>query len=269
MEANRLGDDETLTATVALTLSGVRVEAEITVPTRPVELHDLLPILHSLADTLVEVAVIQDARAGYAVSCSAGCGACCRQLVPVTEPEAIRLYQVIQALPGPRRLAVLDRFADAQERLSAAGLWDTLTDPERFNTLDLEPSALGLPYFAVGLACPFLDDERCSIHPERPLACREYLVSSPPAHCASLSAEGLRGVPLPARLSSAVHRLTQGSEDSGATVPSGRWIPLVAVPEWVESHPTGQPLRPGPAWIGDLFSNLTGQDVPPAPDPSG
>ncbi|MEZ5279133.1 MAG: hypothetical protein R2770_01565 [Acidimicrobiales bacterium] len=34
------------------------------------------------------------------------------------------------------------------------------------------------------VACPLLDDGVCSIRPDRPLACREYLVTSDPKHCA-------------------------------------------------------------------------------------
>jgi hypothetical protein len=33
-------------------------------------------------------------------------------------------------------------------------------------------------YFLQGVACPFLEAESCGIHPDRPLACREYLVTS-------------------------------------------------------------------------------------------
>jgi Fe-S-cluster containining protein len=34
------------------------------------------------------------------------------------------------------------------------------------------------------MPCPFLEDESCSIHPDRPLVCREYLVTSPAELCA-------------------------------------------------------------------------------------
>ena len=41
-------------------------------------------------------------------------------------------------------------------------------------------------YFDAGVACPLLVDGRCSVRSVRPLACREYLVTSDPRHCATL-----------------------------------------------------------------------------------
>ena len=46
-----------------------------------------------------------------------------------------------------------------------------------------ERTELAYEYFKHGIACPFLEDESCSIHPDRPMACREYLVSSPAENC--------------------------------------------------------------------------------------
>ena len=49
------------------------------------------------------------AARGEAISCKAGCGACCRQLVPVSETEAHHLRDVVEAMPEPRRAAVTAR----------------------------------------------------------------------------------------------------------------------------------------------------------------
>ena len=35
----------------------------------------------------------------------------------------------------------------------------------------------------MGLACPFLVEDACSIHSERPLVCREHLAISPREYC--------------------------------------------------------------------------------------
>jgi Fe-S-cluster containining protein len=56
--------------------------------------------------------------------------------------------------------------------------------------------ALGLDYFRLGIACPFLEDESCSIHPYRPSACREYLVTSPAENCARVGELSVQGVPV-------------------------------------------------------------------------
>jgi hypothetical protein len=62
---------------------------------------------------------------------------------------------------------------------------------------DSQFDELGHLYFEPAIACPFLEDESCSIHPDRPLACREYLVSSPASACAHPSPESIERVDLP------------------------------------------------------------------------
>ena len=61
------------------------------------------------------------------VSCKKGCAACCRMLVPVSAPEAFALKEMVHALPEPRRLAILNKIAEARTRLAETGLLARLT----------------------------------------------------------------------------------------------------------------------------------------------
>lgn len=45
----------------------------------------------------------QAAAGGRVVSCRKGCGACCRQLVPLAWSEAYQPGELVNALPEPRR----------------------------------------------------------------------------------------------------------------------------------------------------------------------
>jgi hypothetical protein len=114
-----------------------------------------------------------------------------------------------------------------------------------------------MSYFRLGIPCPFLERESCSIHADRPLACREYLVTSAAENCASPTRDTVECVPMPVRLSGALGRLA-----SSAVAEETAWVPLVLAPEWAESHPDASPARPGPEWVSLLFRELTGKDVP-------
>ena len=84
-------------------------------------------------------------------------------------------------MPEPRRTEVRARFADAVAKIEAAGL---LPEARAFDSLpDEQYLALHPRYFALQIACPFLEDESCSIYSQRPLVCREYLVTSPAEYC--------------------------------------------------------------------------------------
>jgi Fe-S-cluster containining protein len=198
------------------------------------------------------------------ISCKKGCGACCRQLVPVSETEARRLCDLVNELPEPRRSAVLTRFADARERLEAAGLLEQLRHPERLPAEQRQTFAL--EYFRQGIPCPFREEESCSVHPDRPLICWEYLVTSPAEHCTRPSPATVRRVPLPGRVSQAATRL--GAGDAPA---AGRWVPLVLAVEWADAHPAEPPDRPGPELLREFLGHLARKERPatqaePQPD---
>src|SRR6267154_2150947 len=197
-----MADSGHSTATLRLTMGALRIAHPITVPNAPVPAAEVVPALQGLVNAVVEAA-----EAGHTVSCRKGCGACCRQLVPVSRTEGERLLQLVKAMPADRREALAARFAAAEAAIDRAGL------KERGDRSDRE---LSVAYFAQGIACPFLEDESCSIHAERPLICREYLVTSPAELCAGPRQEGVTPVAVP-KFSTAARCL----QDDGES-----WFPL-------------------------------------------
>jgi Fe-S-cluster containining protein len=246
---------EYVSAEVGLNVAGVQAQFTLTVPTAPVGPAAILPVLQVLSSAIEAQAVEGVEKLGRKVSCRAGCGACCRQLVPLSQIEARQISELVEQLPEPRRRAVKARFAEAIHRLEEAGLIELVRHPERVAQSD--KLAVGLAYFQLSIACPFLEDESCSIHEARPLACREYLVTSPAANCAHPTAESIEMVPLPVRLSHTLARL--GDE---GVFGSSRWLALVLALEFAQTHPERSLLRPGPEWVALLFQQLSGQQVP-------
>jgi Fe-S-cluster containining protein len=247
---------ETVTGTVELSISGRRLRLEMTVPTARVRLRQLLPLFQSVADAVVDVACQSVESKGETISCARGCGACCRQLVPISPSEALGLRELVEALPEPRRADLGARFAAAHAELERAGLLEKLLHPE--HVTDAESQTLGMDYFERGLACPFLEDESCSIHADRPLACREYLVTSPAQHCAQPAADTVRGVKMPAKVSRILRQL-----ERPASIETAPWVPLILALEWATAHPECTEPRPGTDIVRDLFSRLTKRDLPP------
>lgn len=225
------------TVTMRFRAAGTTIEATAEVPREPISLTNLLPFLQQVEEAVVESACAEVAKEGKTISCRAGCGACCRQLVPVSLAEAENLANLVAALPEAERTRVEARFTAALAAFERAGDADEL---RALNTVrDAERAhAFGMRYFLAGVACPFLVDESCSIHPSRPLACREYLVTTPADHCAAPEDHPIDRVGVPRDLSRAMYRMGDGQDDSI------RWVPLVRILEWTRSRP---PLPTAPA----------------------
>ena len=183
-----------------------RLKSQLALPDRPMRLAELAWNAIALDEKLIARAIQVDLAGGQrSISCTKGCGACCRQLVPLSPPEAWMIADVVRAMPPPRRAAVLERFAAVHTALNASPLFGReLTEKDDAG----QSVEVSLQFFELGLPCPFLEDESCSIHPQRPSVCREYLVTSPASDCVQLRTNKPRRIPTAMRLSEPLSRLT-------------------------------------------------------------
>ncbi len=229
-----MADSGSSTATLRLTIGDLKIAHPITVPNAAVPARDIVPALQGLVN-----AAVTAAESGQAISCRKGCGACCRQLVPVSRTEGERLLDLVEAMPKERRREIRRRFAAAEAVLAPAGF------DKRTGKTDRE---LSTTYFALGVACPFLEEESCSIHEERPLICREYLVTSPPELCAGPLQEGVTPVAVP-KISLAARKLQDEKDE---------WFPLALLMMWGRSRPKGGTRRTGPEWVQRFLKGVAG-----------
>jgi Fe-S-cluster containining protein len=231
-------------ATFSLPVGGAALNVSAVLPGGPTTLTQLLPIIQNIENAIVAQISQEAEAAGSPISCGPGCGACCRQLVPVSLFEAEALTDWIRNLPEERRAGLEQRFHRALLALRDAGVVDKIVREDWI--AGGEPvTELAIDYFHAGVPCPFLENESCSIHPMRPLSCREYMVTSPPALCQDPAKHQVAGVQFPLKFSRALYAFGRKIEQD----PRG-WIPLVFLLAWGRSG-----LRPGEHVAG------TGEEV--------
>lgn len=193
-------------ATIRVTVHGQDRAFSVPVPEGPSRLVDLLPASGTIASEEARANIDASLAKGKEISCRAGCGACCRQLVAISVVEAQRLRELVDSFPEDRQRIVRERFAAGIEALEDAGVLDS-NEPRGARAPIVQPrqtigeslTDLGQRYFRLGIPCPFLEDESCSIYEDRPAVCREYHVTSPAENC-----ERLYELPVD-RLEPAVH----------------------------------------------------------------
>ena len=228
-----------VTARFSLRVGADTLNAGVQLPTARTTLTQLLPVIQNLENAIVNNVASDSEAAGKPISCRAGCGACCRQLVPVSFFEAEALVRWLQTLPQDRLDLLRERFQRAMSDLRNAGILEGILDGSRLRDKQARKQ-LGIDYFHAGVPCPFLENESCSIYEIRPLICREYLVTSPPIFCQEPTVNNVAGVELPVRLSRALFSLGKDA------APETRgWIPLVFLLEWAERRSTPGELVAG------------------------
>lgn len=224
-------------AEFSLKLQGKDAVFRVEVPVGEVTLAEVLPSLFQFHEQVQALAVAEAGAAGRRVSCRAGCGACCRQLVPISAAEAGLLYDWIATRSPAEQEALGARFAAATGALRERGLLGRLGDRASVRTAE-GIRELGLAYFGARVACPFLVDEACSVYAARPLKCREYLVTSPAAFCANPAPGLIELVEFPRTFLHTLLRLSAELDGRGA------WMPLALLQQ--EARPYSPARRPGP-----------------------
>ena len=179
-----------------------------------VPLSALVPEAFKLTDRITRDAVEREVKRGSEVSCTRGCAACCRSLVRISIPKALYIYERLLESERLWRDETLERFQQAKETLKQNGLTETLErslvrQPEDVS-YDHRLQLLFRQYLALHLACPFLVEETCSIYSWRPVACRQYFVTSPESWCVDPFGNNLRRVSLPLNVTDL---LAQGTAD--------------------------------------------------------
>ena len=239
---------DTGTASFTLQLGKDRYKCELQMPGGRVRVAEMLPVLNAVARLAVDAAV-DEAGEGRTVSCKVGCAACCRQAVPLSLHEAEVLRRLVANMEPGLRARVEARFAEAARRMEEAGLIEAMRGIAGLDEIGRRD--LALKYLSLWLACPFLEDEKCSIYEHRPMRCREYLVTSPAENCAHPTPETIQVVQLKRAPSQALYRLGVGEAEAAP-----EFVVLTLLPEWKGS--AGEATVPAPQILQTFLLALAG-----------
>ncbi|MHC1789930.1 YkgJ family cysteine cluster protein [Solidesulfovibrio sp.] len=161
-----------------------RIACRINPPAGRVGLVDILPDVFALADALAADAIQAARERGQTVACGKGCALCCRQLVALSDHEALLAAHMVGLLNPDVQGRIRQAFAATLARLEDQKLLAEMLDSHANAFADAgRIIAVQRRYWELQIACPFLIDEACAIYPYRPLLCRRYLVTSPREHC--------------------------------------------------------------------------------------
>lgn len=256
-------NEEWITGNVSLTIGGKPLNFQMTVPAKQVKPQRMLPIFQQMTNAFVGMSVQAVEAEGREISCKMGCGACCRQPVPVSELEIYHLAELVEAMEEPRRSEIKQRFSDAVTHFEKLNWFDEMkecaemTRTETPETVMEKVDKTVMQYFYEGVACPFLENESCSIHEARPLSCREFLVTSPAENCSNPTIDTVDKIGLLVKPSETM-RFVGGTQNF---VKLG-FLPLIRALELAEKTPEIFVEKSGERWMADFFQNLTRSEIP-------
>jgi Fe-S-cluster containining protein len=266
-------NEEMLSGDLKLNIGGEHFDLNLTIPAGRVKPQRMLPVFQKLTNEIVARGIQRTEEAGKQISCKAACGACCRQPLLISEAEVYNLAGLVASMPDERRRVIEQRFREGIQHFAGID-WFARFDSMSARAaeghseeLAREFVALLTEYIEQRIPCPFLEAESCSIYEDRPLICREYLVTSPAENCANPRPDNTAKIPISGAASKAFAALTK-TDNSAA----GSSLLLIRLLEFAANKPERFEERNGPAWADDFFRLLTnkkdpGIATPPGPKP--
>lgn len=189
-----------------LDVAGKTVQFRIDVAAKQATLADMVPLARALS-TKVALVVLDSLRENKKnVPCCKGCSACCSYLIPMSVPEVFRLREELSAMPTDYSSRILRSCLDTAERIL----------DNKFESEDEQPKMNNVSEWYSGLeqACPFLSDELCTLYDQRPLACREHIITGQSFFCQPEHKGEPNVVPMPVSILEVMGKLSAELEQS-------------------------------------------------------
>jgi Fe-S-cluster containining protein len=221
-----------ISVTVELDAAPQPVSVRLTAPDAEVRLSDVVPAARLVATQLARSARSHVESGGIAVPCAKGCAACCRYLVPLSVPEAFRLREEVLALDAGRRRGIIAAYIRAARVVMNAE--PPGTHPrEGVGAVSggAAVESLSRWYAGLGLDCPLLEAELCALYSQRPIACREHMVTGDADRCSREGGETAQAVRLPFSVGEALAGL---AADLEGTDLQAVMLPLTML--WTQQH---------------------------------
>ncbi|MBI5725056.1 MAG: YkgJ family cysteine cluster protein [Planctomycetes bacterium] len=168
-----------------LDILGGPLHAQLAVADHAMRLGDVIPLARRICDEMVDAVKrhlkVHDKR----LTCKIGCSYCCRHLLPISVPEAMRLLTEISLLPPDRQSMVMKSFGESAMKIMESRPDEIGREILAMSRSDNDAAAKALCrwYHSLHLDCPFLYDGACAIYSARPLTCREFMSVNPAENC--------------------------------------------------------------------------------------
>lgn len=197
-----------------LDIAGERVSFRIGVSEGQARLADIVPPARALSTKLVLAVLEKLRRDEELVPCCEGCSACCSYLTPLSVPEVFRLRQEILAMPTERGKKVFESCLDAAKKILDNRPEDSGVNELTEENGQIQVSGLGKWYAGLKQSCPFLSDGLCTVYEQRPIACREHMITGSASLCEAEWTDGSEVVRMPVSVLEALAQLTAELEQS-------------------------------------------------------
>lgn len=205
-----------------LDVFGRRASFRVSAGRGQARLSDITPLARRLASEIMLLVVEGLRRRGEYVACCKGCSRCCSYLVPLSVPEAFRFREEVQSLLGERGRSVLRDCLNTAKKILDCGAGGSILGEGDGADGETELRRVAEWYGGLEAMCPLLSAGLCSWYEQRPIACREHIVTGSALACRAEQTDFSHVAPMPVSIVQVLGELSaelEGSEVEAVMLP--------------------------------------------------
>ena len=196
-----------------LDVAGKTLPFCINVVSKQAALADIVPLARTISTKIALAFLDTLSKKGQFVTCHKRCSTCCSYMIPLSIPEVFRLREELLAMPSDKSSRILKSCTIAAKRtLEKIPRYINTDKPTENNSASMDQ--LSKWYAGLKMDCPFLSEGLCSVYEQRPLACREHIITGSNFFCQPDNGGEPNVVPMPVSVLEVLGRWTAELENS-------------------------------------------------------
>ncbi|HBG26574.1 MAG: hypothetical protein A2Y10_16260 [Planctomycetes bacterium GWF2_41_51] len=165
-----------------LEISGRVLDFSINVISEEATLSDIVPIARKISSKMANAILQGIKEKGINVPCRKGCCSCCSSLIPMSVPEVFRMREEFMAKSNKTSNRLLRRCIKSAVRiLEKTEYSEYLKDFAKLGKRSV--GQVNKWYGELKQVCPLLSGGLCMLYEQRPIACREHIVTGSSDSC--------------------------------------------------------------------------------------
>jgi Fe-S-cluster containining protein len=205
-----------------LNILGKPLHLDIAASDTKARLADIVPLATAVSEKIQHVITDNISANGQRIPCQAGCCTCCRFIIPLSVPEVFRMREyVFSRTTFEKNLIIRSFLLAARKVFQQKPPYFILDNPKNSEKSNIASKKLSDWYLKLNLYCPFLCDGLCTAYEDRPVACREHLVTGSSRGCRGQKIKA-KVVPIPVSMVDVLGKLTaelEGAMEEAVMLP--------------------------------------------------
>ena len=192
------------------------LHVQIGVRDRLATMADIVPMARALSAKVYQFMRGKVISTGFSVPCHRGCTVCCYHMICLSVPEAFHLMEEMALVSSDKLKKIMQTCHETAGKVHSQipKIYFLLNEWIKSEIVDYYMQLMEVSewYFDQRMACPFLQDNLCTIYDQRPIICSQHLVAGITSPCRFDDTDNILKIEMPISVANVLTELSSKLE---------------------------------------------------------